>query len=295
MAESGVRASAVAGAPTDARVAAAEQRYGTIVVVGGGCYGSYYVRQLTRAKDAGAIGYDRILVVDRDGACRVARRKDGIAAHGAGAGGPPQSEDAFIADVAPHHFDSIVIERAEWAEFFARYLGVGADDPPSVASDAIVPSPLMPHLVYEWLLARARSRWSGGTVRTVALERAPNTPWERRAPDGTHYVSFAEWMCPINCIEPALCPEIKGPRTWSMPAAVAAYVDAERERGARVGGPLLLHCLHRAYGVGMFDTSAVLAADRELSRLVGEGVRRVLVGTVSHCHGALNLMAIGDE
>ncbi|HMA04027.1 MAG TPA: hypothetical protein VKP02_16795, partial [Gemmatimonadaceae bacterium] len=51
------------------------QRYGTVVVVGGGCYGSYYVRQLGRASHAGALSAERVLVVDRDPACRVAREQ----------------------------------------------------------------------------------------------------------------------------------------------------------------------------------------------------------------------------
>ena len=49
------------------------QRYGTIIIVGGGCYGSYYLRQLRRAAVAGAIAWKRLVVVDRDPACRVAR------------------------------------------------------------------------------------------------------------------------------------------------------------------------------------------------------------------------------
>jgi len=268
-------------------------RFATIVVVGGGCYGSYYVRQLTRAREAGAIRFERLLVVDRDARCRVARGREAALAEQTAAGGPPQLDDAFIADVAPRHFDAVEIEYAQWDEFFAGYLGRAASDPQTTAGDAIVPSPLMPHLVYHWLLARARARWQGRSVGTVPLARAPNTPWERAAADGSHYVSFAEWMCPINCIEPALCPEIRGPRTWSMPAAVRAYAEAERERREPLAGPILLHCVHRAYGVGMFDTGAVVAADSELTRLVTAGARRVLVGTVSHCHGALNLMEIG--
>ena len=46
--------------------------YGTIVVVGGGCYGSYYVRQLGRSRRAGRIAYEQLLVVDRDAQCAVA-------------------------------------------------------------------------------------------------------------------------------------------------------------------------------------------------------------------------------
>ncbi len=50
----------------------ARSRYGTIVVVGGGCYGSYYVRQLGRASRAGALEWERLLVVDKDQRCAVA-------------------------------------------------------------------------------------------------------------------------------------------------------------------------------------------------------------------------------
>ena len=48
------------------------QRFGDIVVVGGGCYGSYYVRQLRRARAAGAVAWDRLLVVDHDPGCAIA-------------------------------------------------------------------------------------------------------------------------------------------------------------------------------------------------------------------------------
>ena len=44
--------------------------YGTIVIVGGGCYGTYYLTQLRRARAAGALTFDRLIVVDRDAACQ---------------------------------------------------------------------------------------------------------------------------------------------------------------------------------------------------------------------------------
>src|SRR5579871_5609544 len=45
----------------------------TIVIVGGGCYGSFYLRQLTRARSAGALNWERVIVVDRDPHCAVTR------------------------------------------------------------------------------------------------------------------------------------------------------------------------------------------------------------------------------
>jgi hypothetical protein len=284
------------------RLPQAPQRYGTIVVVGGGCYGAYYVRQLARAARAGAIVADRVVVVDRDPTCRVARGgwdarpgdpADAPDATGLDArGAPPEHHDGAGTGGAHHHLPALVIELAEWTAFFGAWLGAAAAGEGG-AGDAIVPSPLMPHLMYDWLRDRAQARWPGREVVTRPLPRAPSTPWERAAPDGTHYVSFAEWMCPINCIEPERCPHTRGPRSWSLTRAVGDYARALADEGTPVAGPVLLHCAHRAWGVGMFDVAAVLEGDRLVAEAGARGPASVLVGTVSHCHGALNLLHLG--
>ena len=248
------------------------QRYGTIVVVGGGCYGSYYVRQLERAARAGALTAQRVLVVDRDPGCRVATE---LARNG----------DAKAEMVV-----------ADWTSFFDSYLGDAATKGELEGSelpDAIVPSPLMPHLMYEWIERRARARWPGRTIETRPLDPPSGIPWQKRGADGTQYVSFAEWVCPVNCIEPALCPATRGPRSWSMPPAVAAATEEARQHGRNLAGPVIFHCQHRAYGVGMFETRDVVAGDALVQRAAAAGAAEVLIGTVSHCHGALTVLAIG--
>lgn len=251
------------------------QRYGTVVVVGGGCYGSYYVRQLGRAVKAGALEYERLLVVDRDAACRVASERTNASAERVD--GAPTPE--------------VIV--SEWESFFDRYLEEA--ERTGSENDAIVPSPLMPHLMYRWLLERARRRWPGRLIETRPLEGTPPMPWQHRADDGTHYVSYATWTCPINCVEPATCPHTRGPRSWSMPPGISDYVRSERERGRALEGPAIFHCTHRAYGVGMFDTTDVLAADRLVTEAGTRGAAEVLIATVSHCHGALNVLGIGEE
>jgi hypothetical protein len=253
----------------------APQRYGAIVIVGGGCYGSYYVRQLGRAARAGAVIWDRVLVVDRDASCRAA------------------TESASLVGELPTGLTAPEVVVAEWSAFFRDYLGGAASTPRAAEQDAIVPSPLMPHLMAQWLLERARARWPRRVVEMRPLEHEPKVPWQRASPGGTHYVSFAEWICPVNCIEPRTCPEIRAPRTWSLPPTIRAYVEEEQQAGARLVGPAIFHCTHRAYGVGMFDTSDVLVAD-DLVRDAGstEAVD-VLVATLSHCHGALDRLSLG--
>jgi hypothetical protein len=242
------------------------QRYGDIIIVGGGCYGTYYVRQLLRARHAKALVFDRLVVVDHNPRCAVV--------------------DAWSSEPA------VTIVPQDWAAFFDAYLDAAARTSPGPA-DAIVPSPLMPHLMFDWLLRRARARWPRRTVERRPLPRAPDVPWQQAMPSGTHVVSFAEWMCPVNCVEPAKCPVTKGPRTWSMPVAVRDYVDRERGAAAPLAGPVIFHCEHRAYGVGMFDTQQVLDGDALVERAASDGAADVLVGTVSHCHGALDVLHVG--
>src|SRR5262245_20389410 len=90
-----------------------------IVVIGGGCYGSFYAGQLAIARDRGRLSYRSVLVVDRDPRCQVVR------------------ENRLTADAR------LVV--SDWDPFlddFLRRDAPSADEP----DDAIVPSPLMPHL-----------------------------------------------------------------------------------------------------------------------------------------------------
>lgn len=238
-----------------------------IVVIGGGCYGSWYTRQLARAYRSGALLADEIIVVDRNPTCRVQQ------ACGAGE----------FSDVP------ITVVTSTWADYLTVWLAGGTQ---RLHGHALVPSPLMPHLLLDWLVARAAERWPERTVAVEALDAAPRIPWERAAPDGRHYVSFAEWLCPINCIEPVLCPATGGPRSWSMPPALRAYVAAQPP-ARELRGPVLFHCIHRTHGVGMIDADAVAAADADIAAWGSTSPVRVLVGTVSHCHGALGVLAAG--
>jgi hypothetical protein len=245
-------------------------RFHRVVIIGGGCYGSWYARQMARAAVKGALACDEVLIVDRN-AAPLARER--------------QAQGEF--DGLP-----VTFVEAEWSDFLAEWLG----SPPEVLrDDALVPSPLMPHLLFDWLVARARSRWPGRPISVQPLDRHPTMPWQRSAPDGRHYVSFADWTCPINCIEPARCPATRGERDWSMPVAIGQFVrQPDPPAGSmRLHGPVIFHCVHRTWGVGMIDASPIVAADAEIAEWAKDGPANVLVGTMSHCHGALGVLAVG--
>ena len=169
-------------------------RFRDVVIVGGGCYGSFYAGQLERARARGKAAYRRLLIVDRNPACQVAR------------------------ELGEDDTRQLVVQ--EWGDFFDAYLGGASPSPSGAPPDAIVPSPLMPHLMYEWLVRRARDRWPGRPSKRDLFQWGRARPMTRAAPDGTRYISFADWTCPTHCIEPAICPVIRAPRTWEMADAM---------------------------------------------------------------------------
>ncbi|MEO8295859.1 MAG: hypothetical protein ABI613_10130, partial [Gemmatimonadota bacterium] len=231
---------------------------GDIVIIGGGCYGTFYARQLEHARAREKVRYRRILLVDRNPSCQVTRD--------------------LPLDPARH----LVV--AAWSDFLDSYFAGAMKNPGSLdAEDVIVPSPLMPHLMYEWLVQRARARWPGRIVETRSIDPSPFTPYDTAAPDHTRYLSFADWICPTHCTEPARCPVIRGPRTWEM-ADTLASLTRELNRSAPTWGPVLFQCRHTVFGVGTFSVGAVLEGDRLVHEAgSGGGPADVLVGTISSC------------
>jgi hypothetical protein len=233
-------------------------------VVGGGCYGTFYASQLAKAKARGKTDYRTVIVVDQNPDCQAVRELG------------EADERRFVV--------------SDWADFFDGFLTVRSSDGPT--EDQIVPSPHMPHLMFEWVLRRARARWPN---RAVSVEPVPGefpTPYDRPGADHTRYVSFADWICPTHCIEPALCPAIGAPRTWEMSDSVRDLADRLRADGRAVQGPALFVCKHEVFGVGMFSADAVRSGDRLVEDAASGAEAEVLVGTISSCHGALNLLRI---
>lgn len=229
--------------------------------MGGGCYGTFYASQLAKAKARGKVDFRTVIVVDRDPACRARRE---------------------LGDAPDRRYVTL-----DWTSFFDAFFLDAVDD-------YVVPSPHMPHLMFEWVLGRARQRWP---ERRITVEPVPGdigTPYDRTAQDATRYVSFADWVCPTHCIEPALCPAIGAPRTWEMGDAVRGLADRLRLEGRPVAGPALFVCQHHVFGVGTFAADAVLAGDRLVAEAGASGApAAVLVGTISSCHGAVNLLSLG--
>ncbi len=275
----------------------------TFVVVGGGCYGTFYARQLERAKARGVLTYDRVLVVDRDPACQVTRDL------------PPSPDRELVLQGWDEFFDEYLAAEAA-AQLSNRHPGPrlppgqGRRGPGTAPPEPltprpplppgeggrpsyIVPSPLMPHLMFDWLKRLARQTWPERSIAQQPLTDPVGTPYDTLAPDGTRYVSWADWLCPTHCIEPATCPVIRAPRMWEMSETAQAVVE-RLSQSREVFGPALFVTRHLTDGVGAFAVSDAVAAAGLLREAGATGrPTSLLVGTVSACHGALGLLGVG--
>lgn len=274
---------------------AVAQTFGTIVVCGGGCYGGYYLRQLARARAAGALRVHRILVVDQNPECRIApliaaiARDDllGMSQHGWRLVPSTEAAPGDTPEESGYRTLTVELVTETWDAFFARWFADAIRVPDAAAADAVVPSPLMPNLLADWIASRLAAHRPTARTERIALSVTPVTPWARTGADLSHYVSFATWMCPINCIEPPRCPETRGPRDWTMPVAVQAAAQAAELANTAYDVVALFRTTHRLFGVGMFDVCDAITADAAIARAAESAQLRVLLASVSHCHGAM--------
>ena len=222
-------------------------------ICGGGCYGSFYLRQLDRARARGVLDVSEIVVVDRDLNCQAAALVAGI-------------ENARIVVSDWVDFGAAVWEHeAEWQE------------------DQWVPAPIAPHIAFEWIaarLARAGTPVSRGRVTAPELD----LPFVATLDNGSLAVSHAPGICPTNCIEPKKCPLTRDARDWEMRETVA---------GLGAEALATFQCRHLSFGVGVIPMADLYAGARLVDSAVASGSKRVGIATVSSCHGLVDLIELG--
>jgi hypothetical protein len=172
-------------------------RVPTFAIIGGGTVGAGYARQLLRARDAGRLEVERILVVDRDRSCAAA---------------------SFGLPVG--------LEVSDWA----GWLDEGLDR--LSPEDHLVPYHWAPHLLREWLAGQLRRH--GATVTSTGGIEPRALPFEAPTGDGSRALSYASWICPPTCIEPDLCPHTRGPKDWSLAADLERPAAGETFDGSVV-------------------------------------------------------------
>jgi hypothetical protein len=226
-----------------------------LIVIGGGCYGCLHTRQLVKAAHRGKIAPRRIVVVDHNSACRA------------------------LSEFSDEPLVRVV--RADWGAFLREYTaGLGSE-----TEDRLIPAPFAPHLLFEWLREAVAEAVPSAVVRRAPCRLPLELPYEHADVGGNQFISAAGWVCPVTCIEPALCPAIKGPRTWELGEIVRGGAASAPEGYSET---VLFTCRHFAWGIGAIPVQSLLDARQRIVRALGAGQpQRLIVGTVSSCHGVL--------
>ena len=149
----------------------------------------------------------------------------------------------------------------------------------------MVPYHWAPHLLLGWLERQVGQR-GGRTARAGGLSPR-GLPMERDTAAGDRALSYADWICPVTCIEPALCPHTRGPRDWSLAG------DLEQSApGERLQGQVVFRCTHLVWGVGTIPVGQIRAARDRLIADILRGGGRYLVATSSHCHALATVLDV---
>jgi hypothetical protein len=229
-----------------------------IIVIGGGAYGTYHARQLLKACHAGKLGEARVVGVDRNPVCQASR------------------------ELAADPLYTFAV--ADWSQYLHTFLACAQP------GDYIVPAPFTPNLLYHWLADALRERLGEGAVTAVDATTHVGTPVDILVSNGQRALSYATWMCPTTCIEPAACPAIKGPRDWDMAPAVERL---PLDPASGITDVAVFTAYHLAYGVAAVPVQTLLDARDRLAGAARLGPRTVAVATVSHCHGLMGMLRLG--
>ncbi len=242
---------------------AAKRHY---IVIGGGCYGLVHTNALLRGRRKGYVDFDTITVVDRHATtCRVRRE---------------------LGDES-----ALRLVEADWFDYMKAELdGMGEND-------EVVPAPIAPHLAFEWVMWSVAQVLGEQRISIEPFDYKLGLPYEVQGKEGTGFISWADFVCVPNCRAPSICPAILKPRFWEMSDTVNEFAARQAAAGQPFAAVEIFKCHFCAPGVEAIPVSRYQQARDNIlaaANANGEHDGRVLIATVSACHGAVNLLHISS-
>lgn len=237
---------------------------GTFHVVGGGCFGSQYSSWLLRAHKLGWLDFEKIRIVDHDPRCAWAKVKGDQ--------------------------EKVQLVCADWVDYFADLLGQAGD--PARALDHWVPAPLSPHILFEGFIKAAGRLWPELAWARTKFDEGAGTPVQIPLDNGSLAVSFAQWQCPVNCIEPKTCPAIHRNRDWDMKEQLETLFN----KNPATLSSHVLQCQHLIHGVGTIPLQEIFKEFNSFcERLKKRKSLDLRVATVSGCHGLIAQASVQNQ
>jgi len=149
-------------------------------------------------------------------------------------------------------------------------------------ADYIIPAVPF-HLAYEFILLGSRPR-GAKRVKIPPLSGLPNPEIGKT---GDLYTSFADFLCPEDCPEPAqYCTITKQKRPRSL---YHVLEDLEGPFESRV-----IHSRQLAPGVGGYSPAALLDLSKNIKKRM-EPHRTILISTSCRCHGVTSALSFSPN
>lgn len=233
-----------------------------IYLLGGHQLAADYITKLFKAREEGLLSFSRIFSVD----------------------------PALQTIVDKKFKSSVTSIKLEYHEFMAQV--IGGDFSLSLTHDLLIPDHTAPHVLFQVFcsLVKTDSQLKNASVEVLPFNTDLGLPFQKTFDSGISALSFAQWVCPLECTEPGICPKIEYTRTWDFNETFQFV-----KRTEETNPDFLLNafsCSQLVYGIASLSFADIL---REWQRVItlyqkpSPNPLLFLVATFSRCHGIVGL------
>lgn len=223
-----------------------------IYVLGGHKLGCDYLGKLLKGKKTGKLEFKSIYVIDENKECFA--KKD--------------------------FKDAVQFIHSPYADALVKLLQAGTKN------SIIIPDHTAPHVLFKVFLALLADH--NYQAQIMPFTQDLHLPFQKTLDSGICAVSYATWVCPLDCQEPDICPAIENDRSWN-------FNDFFKKLELPSTSKHLFACDQLVYGVCGIPLATILQEWQCLKNKIktpSSPPHKFMVATFSKCHGILGVAKI---
>ncbi len=182
--------------------------------------------------------------------------------------------------------DQAVFVKKTYHDFSADIL----TDKMDLSDSILVPDHTAPHVLLQTFVQLLKAQ-TGKQVTLVPFDENLNLPFQKNLDSGISALSFATWICPLECEEPDHCPGCEQQRTWDFSDTLGQFKIQNQSAGHSVH---LFGCTQMAYGVCEISLKTIAEEWAFLRQKINDIPHRFTVATFSKCHGIIGTASINE-
>lgn len=216
-----------------------------IIVLGGHKLSCVYLKHILQAQNEGLIQFEEIVYIDENSAC--------------------QARETFpqIKQIQKTYHDGL--KNILNSESF------------SLDQSILIPDHTAPHVLFRLFLNLIEEK-----TKIIPFKEDLKLPFQHNAEVSA--LSYADWTCPMECDEPAICPAINDKRSWHFDRFFREFQNNYQKNFSSH----LFFCQQLAYGVAYLPLNLIKDEWEKLRQSL-KTQKRFCVATYSKCHGILGI------